>query len=81
MNIRSAARTVGGALAEAGMPLIGLDTSFPLESEALPIDGQIRVVRVQEIISVALEPIPFETQKISSIDVPLGQEEFDPRGQ
>ena len=76
MNIRSAARTVGGALAEAGIPLIGLDTSFPIESEALPIDGQIRVVRVQEIISVALEPIPFETQKVSSIDVPLGQEEL-----
>jgi uncharacterized protein YabE (DUF348 family) len=76
VNIRSAAETVGGALAEAGIPLIGLDTSFPLESEALPVDGQIRVVRVQEIISVALEPIPFETQKISSIDVPLGQEEL-----
>ncbi|MBP8048532.1 MAG: G5 domain-containing protein, partial [Anaerolineales bacterium] len=76
VNIRSAARTVGGALAEAGIPLIGLDTSFPLEGEALPVDGQIRVVRVQEIISVALEPIPFETQKVSSIDVPLGQEEL-----
>lgn len=76
INIRSAAGTVGEALAEAGIPLVGLDTSFPLESEALPLDGQIRVVRVQEVISVALEPIPFETQKKYSIDVPLGQEEL-----
>ena len=76
VHIRSAAETVGEALAKAGIPLIGLDTSFPLSGEALPADGQIQVVRVQEIIDVAIEPIPFETKKISSIDVPLGQEEL-----
>ncbi len=76
INIRSAAGTVGRILAGAGIPLIGLDTSLPSENEAPPLDGQIRVTRVQEIISVALEPIPFETQKIESIDVPLGQEEL-----
>ncbi len=76
VHIRSAAGTVGEALAKAGIPLIGLDTSFPLSGEALPADGQIQVVRVQEIIDVAIEPIPFETKKISSIDVPLGQEEL-----
>ncbi len=75
INIRSTAGTVGEALAEAGIPLIGFDTSSPLENEALPPDGQIRVVRIQETTSVALEPIPFEVQFIESADVPLGQEE------
>ena len=75
INIRSAAGTVGEALAEAGIPLIGFDTSSPIENEALPADGQIRVVRIQETTSVTLEPIPFEVQFIESADVPLGQEE------
>ena len=75
LNIRSAAGTVGEALAEAGVPLMGLDASSPLESEAPPPDGQIRVVRVNETISVAMESIPFEVQRIESADLPLGQEE------
>jgi uncharacterized protein YabE (DUF348 family) len=75
ITIRSAAGTVGEALAEAGVPLIGLDTSSPPENEPPPPDGQIRVVRVQETISVALEPIPFTTQFIPSPEIPLGQEE------
>ncbi len=75
LNIRSAAERVGEALAEAGVPLIGLDTSSPLENEALPPDGQIRVVRVSETIEVALEPIPFTEQVTYSPDLPFGQKE------
>ena len=75
LNIRSAAGTVGEALAEAGVPLIGLDTSSPLEGDALPPDGQIRVVRVYETIEVALEPIPFTEQVVTSPDVAFGQKE------
>ena len=74
INIRSAARTVGEALTEAGIPLIGFDTSSPSENEALPANGQIRVVRVSESTSVALKSIPFTTQRTESADVPLGQE-------
>ncbi|MBI5823226.1 MAG: G5 domain-containing protein [Chloroflexi bacterium] len=76
INIRSAAGTVGSALAEAGIPLTGLDTSRPLESEAPPADGQIRVTRVYVSISMALKSIPFEKQAIDSVDVPFGQEEI-----
>ena len=75
IKIRSAAGTIGGALAEAGIPLTGLDTSSPLENEAPPPDGQIRVVRVQESISITLEPIPFEVKVVDSPDVPFGQQE------
>ena len=75
ITIRSTAGTVGEVLAEAGIPLVGLDVSSPLESEAPPADGQIRVVRVHEMIDVAVEPIPFSTERIESVDLPLGQEE------
>ncbi|MDP1716240.1 MAG: ubiquitin-like domain-containing protein [Anaerolineales bacterium] len=75
INIRSAAGTVAEALAEAGIPLMGLDTSSPLENEALPADGQIRVVRVYESISIALEPIAFDVEVIDSPEVPFGQQE------
>ena len=75
LKVRSAAGTVGEVLAEAGIPLIGADTSFPLEGEALPVDGQIRVVRVYETIEVVLEPIPFTEQVVESPDVQFGQKE------
>ena len=72
INVRSAAGTVGEVLAEAGIPLIGLDTSSPLESEAPPSDGQIRVTRVYETFDVALESIPFTEEVTYSPDVPFG---------
>ncbi|MBM3180404.1 MAG: DUF348 domain-containing protein [Chloroflexi bacterium] len=75
INIRSAAGTVGQALAEAGIPLMGLDTSSPLENEALPADGQIRVVRVYETVSITLEPIAFDVEVIDSPELPFGQED------
>ena len=72
-RIESSAQTVGEALAEAGIPLIGLDYSLPAENEPLPTDGQIRVVRLTETIQLAQEPIPFESELQASADVPLDQ--------
>ena len=76
VKVRSAAGTVGEVLAEAGIPLIGADTSSPLENEAPPSDGgQISVVRVHESIEVALKPIPFTEEVVTSPDVPFGEKE------
>jgi uncharacterized protein YabE (DUF348 family) len=69
----SSMRTVGEALAEAGIPLMGLDYSLPSENEALPSDGQIRVVRVSEKIVLTQKSIPFESELVASADVPLDQ--------
>jgi resuscitation-promoting factor RpfB len=73
IHTTSSARTVGEALAEAGIPLFGLDYSLPSEDEALPPDGQIRVVRVSESILLAQKPIPFESELVASAEVPLDQ--------
>jgi len=70
---QSSARTVGEALAEAGIPLLGFDYSIPSENEALPSDGQIKVVRVSETIMLAQKSIPFETELVASSEVPLDQ--------
>jgi uncharacterized protein YabE (DUF348 family) len=75
VSIRSAAQTVGQVLAEAGIPLNGLDTSSPSENEAPPPDGQIRVVRTYETTQVTLEPIPFTEQTVDSPDMPVGQKD------
>jgi resuscitation-promoting factor RpfB len=81
LEIRSSAGTVGEALAEAGIPLEGLDYSLPAESEALPADGQIRIVRVSESVELVQNSIPFETETVSSPDVELGQQEIAQPGQ
>ena len=73
LQVQSSARTVGEALAEAGIPLIGLDYSLPAENEPLPSDGQIQVVRVSESLLLAQKPIHFENDFQASADVPLDQ--------
>ncbi|HMR98970.1 MAG TPA: G5 domain-containing protein [Anaerolineales bacterium] len=69
----SSAQTVGEALAEAGIPLVGGDYSIPSENEALPLDGQIKVVRVSESVILAQKPIPFTSEFVASADVALDQ--------
>ncbi|HET9910015.1 MAG TPA: ubiquitin-like domain-containing protein [Anaerolineales bacterium] len=69
----SSAQTVGEALAEAGIPLIGLDYSVPAENEELPPDGQVKAVRVSESVLLAQKPLPFESELQASADVPLDQ--------
>jgi 3D (Asp-Asp-Asp) domain-containing protein len=73
MQIETSARTVGEALAEARIPLLGLDYSVPAEEEPLPSDGQIGIVRVNESLQLAQKPIPFDSDVQASADVPLDQ--------
>lgn len=73
VKINSTAKTVGEALAEAGIPPVGLDYSIPSENGPLPSDGQIKVVRVSESVLLAQKPIPFESELQASANVPLDQ--------
>ncbi|MFN8433912.1 MAG: G5 domain-containing protein [Anaerolineales bacterium] len=74
LNINSSAQTVGEALAQAGIPLMGMDTSFPAENEPIPLDGQITVTRVTESVLVELQSIPFSTEETESVDVAFGEQ-------
>jgi uncharacterized protein YabE (DUF348 family) len=81
LQIRSSAATVGGALAEAGIPLLGLDSSQPSETEALPSNGQIQVKRISESILLSEKSIPFKTDYQQSADVELDQQKILQPGQ
>ena len=72
----TSAETVGQALAEAGVPLQGLDYSMPGASEPLPADGQIKVVRVNESIALVQKSIPFNTEVQLTADLELDQQDL-----
>jgi len=74
VRVCSAAATVGQALAEAGVPLVGLDISRPGESAPLPENGQIRVVRVVESVVLTQKTIPFSTSTELSADLEIDQQ-------
>jgi uncharacterized protein YabE (DUF348 family) len=72
--IRSAAATVGQALAGAGIPLEGLDTSLPSEDAPLPLDRQIRIVRVVETVTLSQKSLPFGSRFEASADLEIDQQ-------
>ncbi len=62
LALHSAAATVGEALAQAGIALMGEDYSEPGEDQPVPQDGNIRVVRVSETVQLVQEIIPHATE-------------------
>lgn len=72
--IRSAAATVGQALAQAGIPLEGLDASLPSEFAPLPEDGLIRILRVSEMVTLSQKSLPFTSRFEASADLELDQQ-------
>ena len=61
IHLRSAASSVGEALADAGLSLQGEDYTFPAENQPISSDGRIRVVRVQEAIDLQEKQLPFKS--------------------
>ena len=68
---RSSAETVGNALADSGFPLMGLDYSIPPENEPIPADGQVRIIRVVENISLTTKSLPFGTRTELSAELEI----------
>lgn len=65
--------TTGEALTGAGVPLQDLDYSLPADSDPLPLDGKIKVVRVRQEVSVAQSLIPFTTDYVTDPNLDLDQ--------
>lgn len=61
IKTRLAANSVGEALAEADLALVGADYSMPSASSPLPEDGVIEIIRVSEEVILEQTPIAFET--------------------
>lgn len=73
VHIRSAANTVGQALAEAGLPLTALDYSLPAEDQPLPADGKIRLIRVREVVTLSQKSLPYKSRFEASAELELDQ--------
>ncbi|HEY46226.1 MAG TPA: DUF348 domain-containing protein [Anaerolineae bacterium] len=71
IETRAVGPTVGDALSQSGIALVGLDYSRPSVEMLLPENGHIRIVRVQEQIQVELEPLPFDTIYQPAADLEL----------
>jgi uncharacterized protein YabE (DUF348 family) len=80
-TLRTAAPTVGEALAEAGLALQGLDRAEPAAEAALPADGVIRLVRVREEVLLEQKPVPFESTFEAAPELPLDQQKIVQTGQ
>ncbi|MCA1955001.1 MAG: ubiquitin-like domain-containing protein [Anaerolinea sp.] len=77
----SAAETIGEALAEIGLPLLGLDYSIPAADQPLPGDGQIRIVRVHETLTLQQKLIPYGKQYVADPNTELDQRSIVTPGQ
>ena len=79
VSIRTAAATIGQALAGAGISLQEMDYAIPSEEQPLPKDGSIQIVRVREEIILEQTPIPFESEFVADPEIELDQtRELDP---
>ncbi len=61
IQTRTQGETVGDALADAGVTLVGLDYAIPGEDTALLPGMSVRIIRVTEEIASTDAPIPYET--------------------
>lgn len=73
IQTRAQGSTVGDALAEAGVALVGLDYAIPSEDASLIPGMHIRVIRVHEETVTEETPLPFETVYQADASLELDQ--------
>ena len=81
ITIKSSEQTIGQALSSAGIALIGLDKSLPPDGDPLPVNGQIRVIRVSETVTLEEKVIPFAQKIEYSARLAAGQQKVLQPGQ
>ncbi len=80
-EVRTAATTVGEALADAGIAMQELDRSQPEETQLIPADRRIRVTRVIESVHLEQKTIPFQTVWQQDPEAALGTTSVIQEGQ
>jgi uncharacterized protein YabE (DUF348 family) len=79
--IKSSALLVGQALVTAGITLVDLDKSLPPDDQALPSDGRIKVIRVNETVTLVEKSIPFPQKIEYSSELAAGAQKVVQAGQ
>jgi len=72
----AAGDSVGQALANAGVPLVGLDYAVPGEGSPLPADGAVRVVRVTEDVELEQTLQAFESRWEPAPDIEIDHQQL-----
>ena len=73
VTIRATAETVGAALAQGGIALQGLDYSIPSETEPIPENNEVQIIRVREEILLKQDQIQFTSEYQPADDLALDQ--------
>jgi resuscitation-promoting factor RpfB len=81
VSVKSAAASVGEALAENGLSPQNLDYSAPPEDQPLPANGTIRVVRVHEDIVLQQTSIAFTNETVADPNLEMDQKKVIQAGQ
>jgi uncharacterized protein YabE (DUF348 family) len=81
IKAKSAAATIGQALAEAGVSLQGLDYSIPDGDQPLPADGNVKVFRVREDLILEQKEIAFKTEYITDPNLNMNEQKVLEQGQ
>ena len=81
ISVSSAAASVGQALAQSGITLQGLDYSKPAEDQPLPQNGKIKVVHVQEQVTLEQNQVPYKTEYVADPRTELDQSSLVDAGQ
>jgi len=81
IRTRTRQETVGNALAEQGIAVVGLDRVSPAMSARLTDNMVIRVTRVREAVEVEQEPIPFDAVWVPDDNLEIDQQRLDQAGE
>jgi uncharacterized protein YabE (DUF348 family) len=80
-EVYSAAGTVEGVLADAGIDLQGMDFTRPAENAPVPSDGRLEIVRVSEETLVETQPIPYTSERVPDPEMAVGEQKILQTGQ
>ena len=80
VKTRTRQETVGDALAEQGITVVGLDRVSPPMGERLLDNLLIEVTRVREAIEIEQEPIPFTSVWVPDDNLELDHQRLDEAG-
>ena len=81
LQVNSTATSVGEALQQAGVGLQDMDYSKPAETDPLPEDGKIEVIRVTEEILVEQSTIPYTVEYVGDDSLELDQTKVKVEGE
>lgn len=80
IKTRTHGKTVGEILAAESLPLMGQDFTRPPTDHEILANDVIEIVRVNEVVEIDAEYIPFETQWLADAEMEIDQQEVRQKG-